>query len=357
MPKSDIKICISSGINHGETLDDVPLLDTILLQVGPLLPANEDLDTPDFQYPYLAFKLTVPRSQMPIMISGFRMGLHLVDTDLGYENNFDIARNRLRDCKSFYRSCLTNVYPELPSRVIDISTDGSYVNLLSSTGFDAEYVALSRCWRGPITPVLDTARLIDSKKALPFDDLPLNFQHAIHITRRLSIQYLWIDSLCIFQDSRVDWEQQSEHMNSICRNSTVTLSALASAGSGSGVLPCVSAAVCRESQSVDIKLFSDLIRESRMVRMERKHGYEEDLKSLQGFGPLVTTGWCLQEAILPPRQLYFGLRQIYWRCPLQYSSADGITSGMRVPETRYEHMSRVLHAPALSCPTDISNLD
>jgi hypothetical protein len=51
--------------------------------------------------------------------------------------------------------------------------------------------------------------------------------------------------------------------------------------------------------------------------------------------------------MLPPRQLYFGLEQIYWRCPNGYSSADGSTNGLRVPEERFQHISTIFHKDVL----------
>lgn len=56
-------------------------------------------------------------------------------------------------------------------------------------------------------------------------DLPPLFQDAIIITRQLGLRYLWIDSLCIIQDSLRDWETEAAKMASIYQNSYVTISA------------------------------------------------------------------------------------------------------------------------------------
>jgi len=39
-----------------------------------------------------------------------------------------------------------------------------------------------------------------------------SFQDAIQIARQLGYSYLWIDSLCIIQDSEVDWVKESTSM-------------------------------------------------------------------------------------------------------------------------------------------------
>ncbi|KAG6368366.1 hypothetical protein INS49_002571 [Diaporthe citri] len=57
------------------------------------------------------------------------------------------------------------------------------------------------------------------------EQLPKSFKDAITIARKLRIPYLWIDSLCIVQDSEQDWHHESALMSSIYRNSTLTVSA------------------------------------------------------------------------------------------------------------------------------------
>jgi hypothetical protein len=69
-----------------------------------------------------------------------------------------------------------------------------------------------------------------------FDALPPLFQDAIIITRQLGLRYIWIDSLCIIQDSLRDWETESSKMGSIYQNSYITISAT---NSGDGSARCL----------------------------------------------------------------------------------------------------------------------
>ena len=55
------------------------------------------------------------------------------------------------------------------------------------------------------------------------DNMPPLFQDAIVTTWKLGIQYLWIDSLCIIQDSKDDWEIESAKMGAVYRNAYVTI--------------------------------------------------------------------------------------------------------------------------------------
>jgi hypothetical protein len=52
--------------------------------------------------------------------------------------------------------------------------------------------------------VTTTTNLEERKHSIPFDSMPLTFKDAIQITRELGIDHLWIDSLCIPQDSPED---------------------------------------------------------------------------------------------------------------------------------------------------------
>jgi hypothetical protein len=62
---------------------------------------------------------------------------------------------------------------------------------------------------------------------IPMDELSKTFTDAIHMTQALGIRYLWIDSLCIIQDSKEDWESQSILMCDVYMNSHINLAAVA----------------------------------------------------------------------------------------------------------------------------------
>lgn len=77
----------------------------------------------------------------------------------------------------------------------------------------------------------------------------------------------------------------------------------------------------------------------------REDSNEENLNRLDGARPLSSRGWCMQESILSPRQLYHGRNQIYWRCLAGYEAADGTSAGLRIPE----HFLPSLTACARNC--------
>jgi hypothetical protein len=67
------------------------------------------------------------------------------------------------------------------------------------------YACLSHCWGGLSMLRTTTATYKIYQNSIPWDSLSMTFKDVIHLTRRVGLQYLWIDSLCIIQDDIGDW--------------------------------------------------------------------------------------------------------------------------------------------------------
>lgn len=67
-------------------------------------------------------------------------------------------------------------------------------------------------------------------------ELPKTVADAITVTRGLKYQYLWVDSLCILQDSKDDWEDESVKMRQIYSNSICTICARSAETADEGFL-------------------------------------------------------------------------------------------------------------------------
>jgi len=143
------------------------------------------------------------------------------------------------------------------------------------------------------------------EKAIPIESLPPTFQDAVHITRRLGFNYLWIDSLCIIQDSPEDWNQESGQMAYIYSNSVLTVSAEAARDGSVGIFR--SANMCRPKSSIKVKCHwndHDLVdvwfRSLCLPEPEEFHLHQR--------------AWALQETLLPPRVLTYASPQLYYTC-------------------------------------------
>lgn len=60
---------------------------------------------------------------------------------------------------------------------------------------------------------------------MPWPYLPELFRDAARVTKRLGLQYLWIDALWIVQDSAEDWTAEASKMAEIYGNAYLTIAA------------------------------------------------------------------------------------------------------------------------------------
>jgi len=71
----------------------------------------------------------------------------------------------------------------------------------------------------------DSTTMSQHEERILWDALHKTFQNAVHFTRLLGIRYVWIDSLCIVQDDKKEWDREASNMCSIYENSFLTIAA------------------------------------------------------------------------------------------------------------------------------------
>ncbi|KIX95821.1 uncharacterized protein Z520_08529 [Fonsecaea multimorphosa CBS 102226] len=263
----------------------------------------------------------------------------ITSTTTQSEESWNTFKTWMWTCLSNHRQCspssLQNRQRQLPKRLIEVD-EGNTVRLrtVESIG-DAhaiEYLALSHCWgsQGPrvILTAQSAARLFGGVEV---GTLCKTFQDAVTVTKRFwdefAVRYLWIDSLCIIQDSAEDWRHESANMGDIYQNAFCTLAATAAADGSRGffshrdarvVSPCAIPVVPKGGDGG----------EKRSIYYCVDH---EDWAKNVSQGPLNGRSWVLQERLLSPRVLHFGADQLYWECSgLEASEAfpAGFADGM-----------------------------
>jgi hypothetical protein len=152
--------------------------------------------------------------------------------DIASSAAFSQARRWIENC-STHKECPSMVDCKLPTRVIDVGPDDSLgdCKLVLSGGMMGQYVALSYCWgpsqSGVTTQGKANARIIQ----LDVQSLPRTVQDAIFVTRRIGFRYLWVDAICIIQDSPSDVTQELKGMHDVYLKASVTISAASAASS------------------------------------------------------------------------------------------------------------------------------
>jgi hypothetical protein len=246
-------------------------------------------------------------------------GRQLPKTAGDSDEDFELAKQWLNDCLCGHDDCRKPNPREtrLPTRVLDIGPgDGSEEPyLLETNGMHGLYIALSHCWGGQVPLTTTSCTVLERKKSTPISLLPQTFRDAVFISRKLGVRYLWIDSLCIIQDSKTDWEKESAVMGDVYGRSHLTIAARGAANAEIGCfIPRKEEppACCLEYRNADGSIRGQMFVRDPAFEIERIDR-----------SPLDERGWVLQERILSPRILYYGSQQLYWECTSATIRQDG----------------------------------
>ena len=227
-------------------------------------------------------------------------------------NLFNKVTHWLTTCISSHAGCTKpDMQPNvLPVRMLELDLDGrepiERIRLRCDV-WPTRYATLSHCWGSDLRtiPRLLQENLADCVQEIMLHTLPRTFTDAVVCSYRLGIRYLWIDCLCIIQDSKEDWLQQSAIMAEIYSNALVNFAATASSSCDGGLFrstsysdvnPCV---VDPHFEEYPGLLY---------------HCVDQDVWRDVKDGVLNTRGWTFQETLLAPRTLHFTETQIYWQC-------------------------------------------
>lgn len=145
----------------------------------------------------------------------------------------------MQECERTHPKCASLKQPRLPRRVLDVltSANADRVTLVETINQPCgRYVALSYVWgKSQSTRLVRTTR-IDYMEGIAVKELPQTLQDAVHVTRSLEVQYLWIDALCICQDDDFDKDMQIPFMNEYYRGAVAVISASGAADVHAGFL-------------------------------------------------------------------------------------------------------------------------
>lgn len=146
------------------------------------------------------------------------------------------------------------------------------------------------------------------------------------IVRKLRVRYLWIDSLCIIQDSPEDWSREASAMKDVYANSTCTIAATWGDNSSTGCFverdpllispgKITTAWTGRTGGRVGRITTAWTGRRGRGVSNNsllvlERGAWERQIEH----GAVNRRGWVVQERLLSPRVLHFGKEQIFWEC-------------------------------------------
>ncbi|TEY43456.1 hypothetical protein BOTCAL_0370g00050 [Botryotinia calthae] len=203
--------------------------------------------------------------------------------------------------------------------MIDVAYD-TQESLLPNTrtGNDWQYVTLSHCWGESTHLSTEKETLNERKHAIPFNSLNKTYADAVRVTRELKMRYLWIDSLCIIQDSDEDWIQESSKMCFVYNNAEFNIAAAAALDGDSGFL--------LERLSVKlghvIRTEKKTTERSLWIRPCIQTGHATGGEGISLPCPLFGRAWVLQESILAARTLIYSPVGMHFRCRMSQRSDE-----------------------------------
>ncbi len=145
---------------------------------------------------------------------------------------FLLAESWIEGCRNEHVACTQRRDDSFaPTRLIDIgsATKDAPITprlILGSICEVDEYLALSHCWgtaSGEQVPKTTNENLAERMVGIRWDELSKTFQDSLVIARRLGLRYIWIDSLCIIQDSDEDFEIECARMGQVYLNAVCTI--------------------------------------------------------------------------------------------------------------------------------------
>lgn len=241
----------------------------------------------------------------------------------GDESCIRLVQRWLKICTCDHSRCnafITGDQPAyMPARLLDVSnpdllrivsTDES-----SPDAYMTRYSTLSHVWGKSQFLTLREENLDRFRhEGIPISELTENFRDAASMTSRLGLSYLWIDALCIVQDSQEDWERELPIMPWIFRNAYCNL--VACGESADGLF------FARDPTTITPAFIAFKLRgEKRRMRVQTIEMFNFQLGARVNI-----LGWIFQELLLSRRSIYFAQGQIVWECAdmlLNESFPDG----------------------------------
>jgi hypothetical protein len=181
------------------------------------------------------------------------------------------------------------------------------------------YTALSYCWGGHSQHQTESSNVAGRYEDIDISTLPQTLKDAILFTRKLGVDYIWIDSICIVQDDRDEWADEAAKMANIYSGAYVVLAATRATSVTEGFL----------QHHNDPYEITPRTRAKKTFTVQVHHNNNH---TRQGFIrldnlPLSQRGWCLQEELLASRILHFLPSEVYYTCKQTAYCECGITDG------------------------------
>lgn len=272
-------------------------------------------------------------SEPSTQLSQAAPGSSLPDTSTGSEASMALAKRWIMTCINTHASCCKKPTEVgyTPTRLLDVSkvinkSNGTVTLADSAKLVDAskdagpvQYATLSHRWNPSYNCTTTTSNLEQHlTTGIQISLLPKTFAEACVTVRRLGLRYVWIDSLCIIQDSNADKAIEIPKMADYYQSAELNLSASTESLGG----------LWSDRDGASTRPFT--INATLNLPGRRKQVVLELAPVLRAAkSHLDYRGWILQERIFPRRTLFFDAYWISFECS-EMSASESCPHGMKL---------------------------
>ncbi|KAH6874049.1 heterokaryon incompatibility protein-domain-containing protein [Thelonectria olida] len=228
------------------------------------------------------------------------------------------------------------------------------------------FATLSYVWGTKPFLRLNKENMTDLKKPGCLNDaaLSLTIGDAVTVCEKLQIAYLWVDSLCIIQDDESDMIEMIDKMDSIYRESILTIIAASGLDAHSGipgVRPGTRALQQRLLEVRGVQLIDSVDHKQFQfqTKFEEPHWIADS--------PWARRAWTFQEALVSRKSLFFTAEQVYWNCregllsedtteyfrSTEYTAQKGKRLDSEFDPLEYKHIATTFSTRRLTFEADV----
>lgn len=347
LPKNDCKYCrllcdifdayfIDEWMNWvTETKNGMPIQVGLMIREGAPLIVNCWNFTYDkwFQNPRVDLEVYMdPMPPSPIPGAPTLGPVGPRQTDVRSEECMRFMKESIAECCREHPGCAMQPESFVPTRLIYVGGGKHELRLCDDipSGHNVTWAALSHCWGGGKPLSLTKSTLNGLKENINFLELPATFQDAVTVTQELGLAYVWIDSLCIVQDDKTDWEKEAARMGAVYSRAFIVISGASSPDPSTPYLRSREEEWLPKrfnfpiSPGVTIPI---MVRQRHLLAAPLDQGlleppFTSSWATLKKVGPLYARGWCFQESFLASRILNFAPGAVIYECKTHRKSED-----------------------------------
>ncbi|KAG9245362.1 heterokaryon incompatibility protein-domain-containing protein [Calycina marina] len=182
----------------------------------------------------------------------------------------------------------------------------------------------------------------EKKTRLKRSKLPRTFKHFFEIAKLMKIRYVWIDSLCIVQDSDKDRQRELACVGQIYSGAVCTIAAESAKDAQGGIW--------LESRIRKVEVEGTTTLET-ISQEQNIRTYLSVIDQRLHKSPLQQRAWSLPERMLSPRVLHFTFSHIYWECreikldnPVLLADVEEVVAspaGRQAASSEWHHMTKL----------------